>query len=210
MLKTSYYTPTASSANKEKLDSIEREFGQTIRMVADLTKVPYELILTTIFLESAGNKNTVSGGGALGLMQITLPTALDALVRENVKKRLGAGEIELLRNVLGTRLNNILAVKGIGGLPAGPGFIKSDLLNHVEVNILMGAIYLGQLLDEQKEGSTYRLDKVIARYNMGYYAFNKGKSLVGTAAQLVAKLPKEPSAYIQKLVGVNGVLLHYA
>ena len=56
MLKSAFYSSTASSANKEKLDSIEREFGQTIKIVADLTKVPYELILTTIFLESAGNK----------------------------------------------------------------------------------------------------------------------------------------------------------
>jgi soluble lytic murein transglycosylase-like protein len=81
-------------------------------------------------------------------------------------------------------------------------FTKADLLKP-ELNLLVGAIYLGILLDEHVENNTIRLDKIVLRYNKGFFTkFPKGatKEMVYNAANSISQ------NYIKKLAGINSVL----
>jgi len=84
----------------------------------------------------------------------------------------------------------------------GVVFTEADLFKP-ELNIAIGAIYLGQLIDKHTEGDQVRLDKVIINYNRGPFA----KVPTGTPEQ-VYKLAGnlETRNYIAKLAGVNGVM----
>ena len=77
------------------------------------------------------------------------------------------------------------------------------------VNILIGAIYLGILIDEETEGNEVRLDKVVIRYNKGYYADKQGKGLIGDLDSLFASENTESKNYVLKLLGINGTLDSY-
>lgn len=74
------------------------------------------------------------------------------------------------------------------------------------LNILIGSIYLGLLIDEHTEGSSVRLDKVVIRYNRGYFSDNRGKNIVGDIDSVVKNVPTESKNYVLKLLGKNGTL----
>jgi hypothetical protein len=82
-----------------------------------------------------------------------------------------------------------------------------------ELNILLGSIVLGQIVDQPwaKDGNNIRLDKVIVVYNTGLYSkWSKivMKSKSTTPAQLVNELAGNSvsQAYIRKIMGANGIL----
>jgi soluble lytic murein transglycosylase-like protein len=171
-----------------------------------MTKVPEKLIYAMIFIESQGNANVVSGR-AIGLMQVDYTSAGDIIFFENKQNRLGEIEKALLRKYLGSNLDCIFSMKYMGhklkcNKNLGYVFTKADLLKP-ELNILVGAIYLGILLDEHVENNIVRLDKIVLRYNKGFFTkFPKGasKETVYHAANSVSQ------AYIKKLAGINSVL----
>jgi soluble lytic murein transglycosylase-like protein len=211
MVSSNFYTQDSIPAVKDSLDSLESRFGKIIEVVSKLTNVPYELILSLIFIESNGNAKAVSSVGATGLMQLIPSTATSVVALENIKKRLTQGEKDYLRVFLGSRLDCILKMRDMG-TPVNCGDIKnnafisqSDMFNP-GLNIMCGAIFLGILMDEHKEDNTFRLDKVAIRYNKGYFFGSRGKTIVGSPAQVLAKYTGETAAFIKKLVGVNGLL----
>jgi hypothetical protein len=61
---------------------------------------------------------------------------------------------------------------------------------------------IGQLIDQHTESGVPRIDKVVVRYNLGYFYKPQGS----TIEQTVALVPTESKNYIYKLLGVNGVL----
>ncbi len=82
---------------------------------------------------------------------------------------------------------------------------KADLIKPA-LNILMGAIYIGILIDESTKNGKVNLHKVVVRYNKGYFADKKGANLPDSIEESVANMNTESKNYILKLMGVNGTL----
>ncbi|MEN9446580.1 MAG: hypothetical protein RL728_1092 [Bacteroidota bacterium] len=205
-INKAYYQSKDISNNAKVLAQIKADYGTIITSISTITKVPEKLIYAMIFIESQGKANVVSGR-AIGLMQVDYTSAGDIIFFENKQNRLGDNEKALLRKYLGSRLDCILSMKYMGhklkcNNNLGYVFTKADLLKP-ELNILVGAIYLGILLDEHVENNIVRLDKIVLRYNKGFFTkFPKGasKETVYNSANAVSQ------AYIKKLGGINSVL----
>ena len=207
-----FYPDTQKQQIGDAIAKIYAKYKQEIDTVADLTNVPRNIICSIIFIESGGNPTIVSGAGAVGLMQLIPSSASDILVIEHNKGRLTDGEIDVLTKALGDRFTKgIMKMKYLGMQVMVGSEIKAtwvttkDLYNPL-LNILCGSIYLGLLLNEQKEGDTVRLDKVVIRYNKGYFADAAGKGLIGSIDDLLGKIPTESKNYVLKLIGTNGTL----
>ncbi len=196
-----YYQDYEVSQNRVKLNSIKSRFGSLVDNISQMTKLSDSLIYSFIFIESRGEELAVSGK-AIGLMQVGVNSATDIIFTEYKKGRLNSSEIALLQKHLGLRLNQIFSMKS----PGTEQVVTSSDLFNPELNILIGCLYLGQLIDEHQENNSVRLDKVVTRYNMGYYSFSKGSQLIGDAMDIIAKVNPVTRAYITKLIGRNGIL----
>ncbi len=204
-----FYSDTEAPQVKSKIISIYNLYKSIIDNVAAICNVPIELLKSFIFIESAGDPNAISSAGAVGLMQIIPASASDILVLENKKKRLNKEEIAILTKHLGKRFTDgILKMKFLGdkvtvnGVTSSVWVTKEDLLNP-ELNILIGAIYLGLLIDEETDKKGLRLDRVVLRYNRGYFSKIDKKVDMKT---LAVNSPTESKNYIYKLLGTNGTL----
>lgn len=209
MTSTAFYSLEKTPQIKSALASIAKRYLNAIRLAEQLTKVPGAIILAVIFAESAGDEKIVSSAGAIGLMQLKTQTAHDTLVQENNFKRLSAAEKNILKRQLGQRLDAILAQKYLGQKLKVNNYsanvvTKEDLLNPT-FNILVGSIYLGLLIDQHEEKGTLRLDKVILRYNQGYFYKPKGNTISETLKSAKQR-SEEAYAYVLKVVGKNGLL----
>lgn len=209
MISTPFYAKEKTPQLKIALANIAKRYYNSIRLAERLTKVPGAIILSIIFAESAGDENVISSAGAVGLMQLKPQTAHDTLVQENNFKRLSTAEKNILKKQLGARLDSILAQQYLGqklksNNYSGNVITKADLLNP-EFNILVGSIYLGLLIDQHEEKGTLRLDKVVLRYNQGYFYKPKGNTVKETLVS-AKKRSEEAYAYVLKVVGKNGLL----
>lgn len=211
-IQKAFYPDKDRSAIKKKIAEIYAKYKSEIDIVSKCTNVPINLILSFIFIESGGDPNAKSGAGAIGLMQLIPSSANDILIIERQKNRLTEMEKKILTEKLGDRFTQgIMKMPYLGasisfkGVSTSSFVTKEDLYNPL-FNILCGSIYLGLLLDEHTEGGTVRLDKVVIRYNKGYFADSKGKNLIGSIANVISSAPTESKAYVLKLVGLNGTL----
>ncbi len=204
-----FYTDTEAPQVKEKISSIYNSYKGIIDNVSKISNIPKELLKSFIFIESAGNQNIVSGAGAVGLMQLIPASASDILVMENKKKRFNDQEKAILTKYLGARFTEgILKMKYLGdkvsvnGIKSATWVTRQDLMNP-ELNVLIGAIFLGILIDEETDKKGLRLDRVVLRYNRGY--FSKVDKALDLPA-LIVNQPTESKNYIYKLLGTNGTL----
>jgi len=200
-LTDGFYQDHEVSQNRSRLNSIKNQFSSIVSNISMITNISDSLIYSFIFIESGGDQTAVNGN-AVGLMQIGINSATDIIYTEYKKGRLGSAEADLLQRYLGTRLNQIYTMKSAGTVQV---ITSSDLFNP-ELNILIGCIYLGQLIDEHQENNTVRLDKVVIRYNMGYYSYARGGQLIGDVMGVLAKVNPITRSYITKLIGKNGIL----
>ncbi len=200
MIGMAYYTDTQVPAVRKALFGIKALYGSQIAEASRLTGVAEELIASVVFIESSGKTDAVSSAGALGLMQLKPETAEDA-VWLAARKDLLTDELKAaLNRVLRGRLTALLKRANLSVLPALR--IPRALLLRPDVSILLGSLLLLLLLKESAEkDEEARLDKVIARYNQGYFYRPKG-----SVKQVVATAPKEAAGYILKLVGINSTL----
>jgi soluble lytic murein transglycosylase-like protein len=203
----SYYTPVAAKANEEKIKTVIRpKYGKMINNISDLTGVPVPVLEAFIFIESAGNEKAKSPY-ATGLMQLSPASASDVIVKEKGANRLQDGEAAILKKYLGSRYSMIDKVKP-KQTSLGKTFVTNDDLLKPEFNILVGSIFLKQLMDEFTENGKIRMDKVVAIYNGGRFS-KAAKKIIpfkGNAEQLLTQVPKETSDYVKKLLGTQGVL----
>lgn len=207
---------------KQKLAEIKANYGKYVEYIATITNIPADVIYSFIFIESRGNKDAVSFicnsskpyECPVGLMQITAETATGTVFFENKQGRLLPQEKAILEKYISKeKLNCIYSMQFFGhpvgcskittksGNRVGQVIEKKDLFNP-ELNILIGAMLIGQLIDQHTEGGTPRMDKVIVRYNAGYFYKPKG----ATIQETVMNVPTESRNYIYKLLGENGVL----
>ena len=84
---------------------------------------------------------------------------------------------------------------------------QADLINP-ELNILIGAITLGQLMDKTwgTENGNIRMDRIIAWYNWGQGGFNRNSLDTKDLQGVLANIPAITQAYIKKMLGKNGSL----
>jgi hypothetical protein len=200
-ISDAFYEDFDVPQNVEKMNQIRSQYGVIVSSIASLTNLPESLIYSFIFIESAGNAFAMNGK-AIGLMQVSTTSATDIVYMEYKKGRLGSGESAILRNYLGARLDQILSMRSPGVLQV----VTQTDLYEPELNILIGSILLGQLIDEHTENDVLRLDKVVVRYNVGYYSFGRGKNLIGDVLTVIGQVNPFTSSYITKLIGRNGVL----
>ena len=204
-----FYSNIALPQNKAKLAQIAKKYYKEIKQAETLTNVPGALILSIIFTESAGNPSVVSYVGAAGLMQLKPQTANDVIYLEKKAGRLTPGEIAVIKKYLGNRINgplnqSFLSHKIRENNYIGNSVTQADMLN-AEFNILMGAMYLGILIDQHHEVGGLRLDKALLRYARGYFF----KPAVGNVEQVLDQVKgksKEAYSYVIKILGKNGLL----
>ena len=202
----SFYTPAQEGLLKSKLGEVRKTLSPVIEKMSKMSNIPAEVLTSFIFIESGGKPNLVSSGKAVGLMQIKPEAASDVVILEKRRGKLTPDETSILVKKLGKdRTNAILNTKNLGD--AKSQVIKQADMLDPELNLLIGTMYLGLLMDEHNEAGKIRMDKVITRYNRGYFIENRGKKLEGLDVDTVLNSqPKETKAYILKMLGNNGTL----
>ncbi len=189
---------------KNKLVAIKAKYNAIIQNVSLASNVPVEVIVSVIFIESAGNQGVATTGSekATGLMQVSPATAYEVIKSEIEKKgRLSAGE------------KTILTKYGINTAAYPKTYtsaIKTALqkaLAYPEFNILVGSMNLRILMDLNTEGGTVRLDKVIVQYNAGFYYPNSHQTIwKQDINNLYKNLNSTTKSYVLKFIGKNGTL----
>ncbi len=186
---------------KSMLERIWKDYGTSIKSAAETSKIPAAMLTSFIAVESGGKPSAGSAGHVTqGLMQWNRNYAKSQLETEFAKGRLSDTE------------KSILAKYGIKFDSNGKtrNITNSDQLKP-ELNILIGSIVLGQLVDTEwgTQDGNIRLDRVIAVYNAGAYGDTGKKARFGnhaTPKALASVVNSTTAAYIAKILGANGAL----
>lgn len=186
---------------KKMMDTILSKYGTYIDFVAKESKLPKEMIASFIAVESGGNpKAGASGGITQGLMQWNRTYAKANLEKEKKEGRMTKAEQDKLAT-FGIKFDANGKTRAI---------TNADQLKP-ELNILIGSILLGQLVDTDwgTENGEIKLDRVISVYNAGAYGDTgkKARSKAYKTPQDLAKAVNSTTrAYIKKILGANGAL----
>ena len=204
---TSLTAPTSwgsRSQIKSMLEKIWSNYGVFIKQSSENSKIPSSILASFIAVESGGN--ALAGGNGhvtQGLMQWNRNYAKAQLENELAKNRLTIGEREVLEKY-GIKFD----------LRGKTRAITNADQKKPELNIAIGSIILGQLIDEKwgSDESGLHLDRVIAVYNAGAYGDTgkKARQLttpkLNTPQLLSSNVNSITSAYIKKIMGVNGAM----
>lgn len=205
-------------AVKGQMSKIMKAYGSYIKNASENTKIPAQVIASFIAVESGGNP---TAGGASsptqGLMQWNRTYGKNILETEYKMGRLTPEE------------KSILAKYGITFNAQGQTrtITQADAIKP-ELNILIGAILLGQYADSYHDGGKQtmvggaprkwaiddankelRLDRMVAVYNAGAYGDTGVKARTGnhsSAKQLADSVNSLTRGYINKMLGVNGAM----
>lgn len=186
---------------KSMLERIWKNYGSYIKFASLNSKIPPKVLVAFIAVESGGKADAGSAGHITqGLMQWNRSYAKTQLERELSQNRMTPAE------------KSKLAEFGISFDANGKTreITNADQLKP-ELNILIGSIVLGQLIDNDwaKEGNKLRLDRVISVYNAGAYGDTGKKARLGnypTPKALADSVNSISRAYIAKIIGKDGAL----
>ena len=200
-----------TAIDKNIVEKIKREYGNDIKEVSDITNVPEQLITSVIYVESKGDA-TATNSRTIGLMQLDPITAVSCIVLEITKDRLSQKEKDIL-GITDTKLfDNIIKLgKGVdmkayqnSFIPAS-ALVKPMLLNKKK-NILLGAIYLKQIIDSLGNSNILRIDRIITAYNTGTAVLKKDWFKKNTPEQMLASVNNITKNYILAIGGKNGLM----
>jgi soluble lytic murein transglycosylase-like protein len=186
---------------KKMVDTILSKYGTYIDFVARESKLPKEMIASFIAVESGGNaKAGGSGHITQGLMQWNRTYAKAQLEKELKSGRMSKNEKDKLAS-FGIKFDANGKTRAI---------TNADQLKP-ELNILIGSIILGQLVDTDwgTEDGEIKLDRVIAVYNAGAYGDTGKKArskAYKTPKDLASAVNSTTSTYIKKILGTDGAL----
>jgi soluble lytic murein transglycosylase-like protein len=186
---------------KKMMEKIYKDFGSAINFASAEANLPPKMIASFIAVESGGNpKAGASGHVTQGLMQWNRTYAKSQLERELKEGRMTKAE------------RDKLATYGIKFDANGKtrAITNADQLKP-ELNILIGTMLLGQLVDTDwgTEDGEIKLDRIISVYNAGAYGDTgkKARSKQYKTPEALAKVINPTSrSYIQKILGVEGAL----
>jgi len=189
---------------KNMLQNIWNQYWKEIKEAAKNSKIPAPIITSFIAVESGGNPYAGPDGHITqGLMQWNRNFAKSMLEKEYSKGRMSEGEKQILAKY-GIRFD-------------GSGKTR-DITNadqkKAELNIVIGSILLGQLIDEPwaTDSQGLHLDRVVSVYNAGAYGETgkKARQLTSpkqdTPQKLSSNVNAITSAYIKKILGKDGTL----
>jgi len=188
---------------KGMLEKIWINYGSYIRTASKNSNIPPNVITSFIAVESGGNATAGSSGHITqGLMQWNRSYAQSQLLDEIKKGRLTDGEKSILQKYGVMSQNN--AIRQV---------TNADQLKP-ELNITIGCIILGQLIDQSWGNSNgiLHLDRVISVYNAGAYGDTgkKARQLTSPALSTPESLSKNINSiskdYIAKIMGKDGAL----
>lgn len=188
---------------KGMLEKIWKNYGTFISNASVNSNIPKAIIASFIAVESGGNASAgASGHVTQGLMQWNRNYAKSQLETELKNGRMTDGEKAVFKKYgVMTANNNFRDIT------------NADQLKP-ELNIAIGSILLGQLLDESwaKSDKGYHLDRVISVYNAGAYG-STGKMArqlttpkYDTPTSLAAAVNSITSAYISKVLAKDGAM----
>lgn len=189
---------------KTQITKVWNKYGSTIKKIAENTKVPANIILAFMMVESGGNP--LAGGS---------DSATQGLMQFNRKYAGGSKQ----NTTLWTEYNNkrltpeekaILAKYGITFDKDGfTRTITQEDLVKPELNILIGSMILGQFIDQpwgKDPDGQIRMDRIIARYNWGKAGFEEKGIDKKNLTQIMSAVPSTTATYIKKMLGTNGAL----
>lgn len=210
MTAVSYYSEAQAQANLATVLTLRANYGTLIQQASRLANVPTAVIESIIFIESGGNASARSSAGAVGLMQLTPDTCVTAIHLDNKENRVSDEQLDVLGQHLGSKLVNIRKLRYLGDAKAGnTKLVAADVIDP-EINLLIGAMLLGRLIDQETDflsvtDRLIRWDKIVFRYNAGYFYKFTAKTVAGILAEAKAK-STETGNYIPKFCGKNGLL----
>lgn len=225
------------------IKGIVKDYGSIIKNVAKMTNVTPDLITAFIAVESGGKKHEKDGynsgknpkasdGKIMGLMQWNRDYVYEMLEKEKNDGRLTPAEEKILNDngLKFTKVGTKFQLSGSSVVQSGKyRAIKAEVAVRPEVNILIGAIKIGQMMDA-KWGTTngnLRIDRMAYAYNKGNFSADTKKSqtidtdtIDPTKASMkypanikqfkeykVAQIDSAGAgSYVRKLLGKNGVL----
>ena len=186
---------------KKMLQKIWADYKPYIEFASAQSKIPKEIIASFISVESGG-KPQAGGSGSVtqGLMQWNRTYAKKQLERELAEGRMTDAEKQKLAQ-FGIKFDS----KGLTRNITQADQIKPEL------NILIGSMLLGQLIDTDwgTEGGEIKMERVIAVYNAGAYgdAGKKARSKQYKTPQALANAVNPiTKAYISKMLGKDGAM----
>lgn len=193
---------------KGMIEKIWNSYGKYIKFASENSKIPANMITAFISVESGSGSHpkgaSPEAGGAgsktTGLMQWNRDYAKSQLETELKDGRMTPAEKEKLA-VYGIKFDKDGKTRTI---------TYADQIKP-ELNILIGSIVLGQLVDTDwgTQNGTIRLDRVISVYNAGAYGDTGKKARLGnyaTPAALAAAVNPTTRVYINKIMGKDGAL----
>jgi soluble lytic murein transglycosylase-like protein len=191
----------SKEAIKKMMENIYKNYGSYIDFVSKESNLPKEMIASFIAVESGGNpKAGASGHVTQGLMQWNRNFAKDMLELEKKQGRMTKAEQDKLAS-FGIKFDSKGKTRAI---------TNADQLKP-ELNILIGTMLLGQLVDTDwgTEDGEIKLDRVIAVYNAGAYGDTGKKArskAYKTPKELASAVNSVTRSYINKILGLNGAL----
>jgi soluble lytic murein transglycosylase-like protein len=191
----------SSESIKNMVQKIYKDYGTYIDFVSKESNLPKEMIASFIAVESGGKPQAgASGGLTQGLMQWNRTFAKDMLERELAQGRMTKAEKDKLAS-FGIKFDANGKTRAI---------TNADQLKP-ELNILIGTMSLGQLVDTDwgTENGEVKLDRIIAVYNAGAYG-DTGKKARSkkykTPKELATAVNTVTRGYISKILGTQGAL----
>lgn len=189
---------------KSQIKNVWGKYSSYIKTISENTKVPANIILAFMMVESGGNPN--AGGSdspTQGLMQFNKNYA-------GGSKQNTTLWTEFNKNRLTPEEKAILAKYGITFDKDGftRAITQSDLVKP-ELNILIGSMILGQFIDQpwgKDPDGQIRMDRIIARYNWGKAGFEEKGIDKKNLTQIMSAVPSTTATYIKKMLGTNGAL----
>jgi hypothetical protein len=196
--------------NKKMINDVDKNYGKIIDKWADVFDIDRGIIISFICTESGGTNASRNGAGAIGLMQVTAPTAYEVIAKWGIQ--VGVPLSAETKTFLKSKVSSSSSWNSNRLMTSADIVQIESALTNTEYNIAVGTATIRWMIEAFSKIGVGGLDKVMVAYNAGYYGKrNAIKNL--TASQLVnAKdiLKFETRAYILKMLGVYGFMdLYY-
>lgn len=208
----SYFKESDKPGNLEIIHRIKTsDYFKWLTTYAEVAKVPADLLIAVIAIESAGKNAPKNKWGAIGLMQMKVGTAYDTIKLEAIKKQLTAADKAIIKKFVPAIAKNGYKVlygdfTGLS-MPQVNKELEAALMKP-EFSLLMGALHIGQMIDKFTTiGGKAMVHKSLAIYNQGI-----GRTALVKPFDSVddfinkSKIASEGKNYVLKALGKNGYL----
>lgn len=204
-----YSKPHIIESHKKMIQDVDKNYGKIIDKWANVFDIDKGIIISFICTESGGKNAPRNGAGAIGLMQVTAPTAYEIIAKwgTQVKVPLSAETKTFLKS----KVSSSSSWNSNRLMTSSDKVQIESALKDVEYNIAVGTATIRWMIEAYAKIGVGGLDKVMVSYNAGYYGMrNKVKNL--TAKQIVENkdILSETRAYVLKMLGNYGFMdLYY-